>query len=85
MSAPSLSSLPSSKRPERPARRSIQTLLARDAYDLVFTLLNDEGGAEVAGRAAAASAVAGHPQVTEALALLEERFRDAGQPKCHPV
>jgi hypothetical protein len=34
MSAPSLSSLPSSTRPERPARRSIQTLLARDAYDL---------------------------------------------------
>jgi hypothetical protein len=42
MSAPSLSSLPSSKRPERPARRSIQTLLARDAYDLVFTLLNQK-------------------------------------------
>jgi ubiquitin-like protein Pup len=42
MSAPSLSSLPSSKRPERPARRSIQTMLAREAYDLVFTLLNHE-------------------------------------------
>jgi hypothetical protein len=74
MSAPSLSTLPSSKRPERPARRSIQTMLPHDAYDLVFTLLNHEGGAEAAGRAAAASALAGHPQVTDALALPEERF-----------
>ena len=49
-------------------------MLAHDAYDLVFTLLNHEGGAEAAGRAAAASAVAGHPQVTDALALPEERF-----------
>jgi hypothetical protein len=51
----------------------------KDAYDLVFTLLNHEDGPRVAGRAAAASAVAQHPQVTEALGLLDERFRDAGQ------
>jgi hypothetical protein len=51
----------------------------KDAYDLVFSLLNHEDGPRVAGRAAAASAVAQHPQVTEALGLLDERFRDAGQ------
>ena len=51
----------------------------KDVYDLVFTLLNHEDGPRSAGRAAAASAVAQHPQVIEALGLLEERFRDAGQ------
>jgi hypothetical protein len=51
----------------------------KDAYDLVFTLLNREGGPRSSGRAAAASAIARHAQVTEALALLEERFRDAAQ------
>lgn len=51
----------------------------KDAYDLVFTLLNHETGPRSAGRAAAASAVAQHPRVIEALGLLEERFRDAGQ------
>lgn len=51
----------------------------KDAYDLVFTLLNHEGGPRSAGRSAAASAVAQHPQVIEASGLLEERFRDAGQ------
>jgi hypothetical protein len=51
----------------------------KDAYDLVFTLLHHEGGPRVAGRAAAASAVARHPQVTEALGLLEERFNDVGR------
>jgi hypothetical protein len=51
----------------------------KDAYDLVFTLLNHEAGPQRAGRAAAASAVARHPQVTEAIGLLEERFGDAGQ------
>jgi hypothetical protein len=50
----------------------------KDAYDLVFTLLSHEGGPRSAGRAASASAVAQHPQVIEALGLLEERFRDAG-------
>lgn len=51
----------------------------KDAYDLVFTLLNHEDGPRSAARAAAASPVAQHPQVIEALGLLEERFRDAGQ------
>ncbi len=49
----------------------------KDAYDLVFTVLNYEGGPPAAGSAARSSAVAQHPQVDEALALLEERFRDA--------
>jgi hypothetical protein len=51
----------------------------KDAYDLVFTLLNGEGGPRSSGRAAAGSAVARHAQVNEALELLEERFRDAAQ------
>ena len=51
----------------------------KDAYDLVFTLLNGQGGPQSSGRAAAASTVARHAQVTEALELLEERFRDAVQ------
>jgi len=51
----------------------------KDAYDLVFTMLNHEGGPRAAGRTAAASPVARHPQVTEAAGLLEERFRDAGR------
>lgn len=51
----------------------------KDAYDLVFTLLNHEGGPRLAGRAAVGSAVAQRPQVAEALDLLEERFRDAGR------
>jgi hypothetical protein len=48
----------------------------KDAYDLVFTLFQAEGGPGEAGKAARSSAVAEHPQVTEALSLLEERFRD---------
>lgn len=51
----------------------------KDAYDLVFTLLNHDSGPQSAGRAAAASAVTKHPQVIEALGLLRERFRDADQ------
>lgn len=51
----------------------------KDAYDLVFTLLNHAGGPRAAGRAARSSAVSQHPQVREALVLLEERFRDAAQ------
>jgi hypothetical protein len=51
----------------------------KDAYDLVFTLLNREGDPRSSGRAAAASPVAGHSQVIEALALLAERFRDVAQ------
>lgn len=49
----------------------------KDAYDLVFTLLNAEGGPRAAGRAAAASAVAHHDHVSEALGMMGERFRDA--------
>jgi hypothetical protein len=51
----------------------------KDAYDLVFTLLNHEGGPRSSGRAAAVSTVAHHAQVIEALELLEERFRDVAQ------
>lgn len=51
----------------------------KDAYDLVFTLLNHEGGPRSAGEVAAASPIAEHEQVEEALSLLEERFRDARQ------
>jgi hypothetical protein len=50
----------------------------KDAYDLVFTLFNYEEGPRVAGVAAKSSAVASHPQVDEALALLEERFQAVG-------
>jgi hypothetical protein len=49
----------------------------KDAYDLVFTLLNWEGGPEAAGIVARSSSVAGHGQVAEAMALLDERFREA--------
>ena len=50
----------------------------KDAYDLIFTLLNCEGGPRAAGRTAG-SPVARQPQVAEAIALLGERFRDVGQ------
>ena len=48
----------------------------KDAYDLVFTLLNADDGPERAGLCARESAVAGHEQVEEALVLLAERFAD---------
>lgn len=51
----------------------------KDAYDLVFTILNYPEGPSAAGRAIAASAIAGEPRVTEALRLLEERFEDHEQ------
>lgn len=51
----------------------------KDAYDLVFTLFNHEGGPRAVGSASAASPVAKHEQVDEAMRLLEERFRDAEQ------
>ena len=51
----------------------------KDAYDLVFTLLNYEGGPRAAGVAAQGSPVADHPQVVEAMSLLEERFSGADQ------
>lgn len=51
----------------------------KDAYDLVFSLLHHDGGPIVAGQVAAHSPVAGGAQVAEAMALLSQRFRDAGQ------
>ena len=51
----------------------------KDSYDLVFTLLNYEGGPREAGAVASESSVADDPQVEEALNLLEERFGGARQ------
>lgn len=51
----------------------------KDAYDLVFTLLNREGGPRIAGHESARSPVATQSLIVEALTLLQERFRDAGQ------
>jgi hypothetical protein len=51
----------------------------KDAYDLVFTLLNNERGPRAAGRRSSASPIATHRQVDEGLRLLEERFRDSQQ------
>lgn len=50
----------------------------KDAYDLVYTLVNHPGGGPgAAGRAAAASTVRQSPQVLDALRLLERRFMSA--------
>ena len=49
----------------------------KDAYDLVFVILNYVGGPTAAGRASAASRIAGHPQATEAIELRSERFADS--------
>jgi hypothetical protein len=46
----------------------------KDAYDLVFTILNHPDGARFAGTSSRGSAVAGHPQVGDAITLLGERF-----------
>jgi hypothetical protein len=51
----------------------------KDAYDPVFTLLNQNGGPREAGIMARSSPVAARPQVAAALTLLEERFNDVGQ------
>jgi hypothetical protein len=51
----------------------------KDSYDLVFCLLHFGDGPEAAGREAAESAVARDPRVTDALALLAERFGDVEQ------
>lgn len=48
----------------------------KDAYDLVFCLLNFGDGPRSAGREGAHSPVADHPQVAEAMHLLAERFVD---------
>ena len=46
----------------------------KDAYDLVFCILNFGAGPATAGKAAARSPVAGEPVVREALQLVAERF-----------
>ncbi|MBI4499910.1 MAG: hypothetical protein HY700_01995 [Gemmatimonadetes bacterium] len=51
----------------------------KDAYDLVFTLLNYPGGPQGAGKVARASRVAEHSLVVDVVGLLEERFRDSRQ------
>ena len=51
----------------------------KDAYDLVFTLLHYGAGPREAGVVGSASPVVEHPQVREALALVEERFSDTAQ------
>lgn len=51
----------------------------KDAYDLVFVLLNHADGPRVGGRTASFSPVADHPQTREALELLEARFGDASR------
>ncbi len=48
----------------------------KDAYDLVFCILNFGEGPRSAGQEAAHSPVAGHAQVREALRFLGERFVD---------
>ena len=48
----------------------------KDSYDLVFCLLHYGSGPQAAGRDAAGSPVAAHPQVVDALRLLGERFLD---------
>jgi hypothetical protein len=52
----------------------------KDAYDLVFTLLNADGGdPEKSGHRAAQSPVLTHPDVVDALVLLAQRFGDSTQ------
>lgn len=51
----------------------------KDAYDLVFCLLNFGDGPTAAGSAAARSAIARDSRVTEAVELLGERFGDVDQ------
>jgi hypothetical protein len=52
----------------------------KDAYDLVFTLLNADGGEPAAtGTRVAQSPVVAHPHAVEAIALLEQRFADGAQ------
>lgn len=48
----------------------------KDAYDLVYTLLNHPDGPAGAGRAIAASAVVSDPLVADALQRVRERFAD---------
>jgi hypothetical protein len=55
----------------------------KDAYDLIFTLLNFKGGPTDAGIVASSSAIVKHAQVREALKLVEERFLDVSQDGPH--
>lgn len=55
----------------------------KDAYDLVFTLLNYGEGPQEAGRAASLSPVVNNEQVCEALTLMEARFKDTSQDGPH--
>ena len=56
----------------------------KDAYDLVYTLVNHpDGGPHAAGRNAARSPVRQEPQVIEALRLLSRRFNNAGDDGPH--
>ena len=55
----------------------------KDAYDLVFVIANYPGGPTAAGRVSADSPVNGHPQVTEAIALLAARFAEASHDGPH--
>jgi len=50
----------------------------KDAYDLIYTLLNYPGGPSGAGRAAAGSEIAADRQVVDAIDLLQHRFETAG-------
>ena len=49
----------------------------KDAYDLVWSLVNHPSGPEGAGREMAASPVVADSLAVEALALLRDRFADA--------
>lgn len=51
----------------------------KDAYDLVFTLLNGDGGPAATGERPSTSPVVGSPQVDDALELLADRFADVDQ------
>lgn len=55
----------------------------KDAYDLVFTLLNYRDGPREAGRVASLSPILNHEQVREALTLIEARFGDTSQDGPH--
>ncbi len=55
----------------------------KDAYDLVYCLLNFGDGPDDAGRHAAQSRVRDEAQVREALQLLAERFESAGSDGPH--
>ncbi len=51
----------------------------KDAYDLIFTILNARDEPVLAGAAAASSPVTGHAHAVEGLDLLEERFANVEQ------